>query len=306
MLDINKLGGVYVPHLVPLNDDCSINIAELRHYVDWMLDRGVNGFFTNGSTGEFLRYTPEEQIEITRTVAEQNSLSKNPAVVLSVICDLDPRRAIEHCKRYRDVGADGAGLLPPIYYKLTPEAVYAYIAEVAKKACLPLVLYQIPQFANAIGPELVERLVAEFPGIVGIKDSSADISAMVKMAERVRRLRPDFRIFTGAELALFPMMAAGANGGINAISGLVPNCTTKMCAAFDRGDYAEAQRLQYALVDLVELLRSLEFPDGYRLALRLQGIKAGPSRQPYSLAMKASFEAARNKLQEILGKLNEI
>ena len=62
------LRGVFTPNLVPLDDRGNINEAELRRYVDWLIDRGVHGLYPNGSTGEFTRFTPEERRRIMRIV----------------------------------------------------------------------------------------------------------------------------------------------------------------------------------------------------------------------------------------------
>jgi len=46
------LRGIFVPFVVPLDEEGSINEPELRRYLDWLIERGVNGFYANGSTGD--------------------------------------------------------------------------------------------------------------------------------------------------------------------------------------------------------------------------------------------------------------
>ena len=64
------LRGIFVPFVVPLDDEGSINEPELRRYLDWLIDRGVNGLYANGSTGEFLRFTPEERRLIVKVACD--------------------------------------------------------------------------------------------------------------------------------------------------------------------------------------------------------------------------------------------
>src|SRR5262245_61282388 len=64
------LKGIFVPFAVPLDDEGSINETELRRYLDWLIERGVNGLYPNGSTGEFVRFTPEERRLIVKITCE--------------------------------------------------------------------------------------------------------------------------------------------------------------------------------------------------------------------------------------------
>ena len=63
--------GIFTPTIVPLTDDDTVNEAELRRYIDWLIDRGVHGLYPNGSTGEFTRFTAEERRRIIAIVCEQ-------------------------------------------------------------------------------------------------------------------------------------------------------------------------------------------------------------------------------------------
>jgi hypothetical protein len=48
-----KIRGIFAPHIVPLDDRSRINEPELRRYVDWLIEKGIDGLYPNGSTGEF-------------------------------------------------------------------------------------------------------------------------------------------------------------------------------------------------------------------------------------------------------------
>ena len=42
------LKGIFVPFVVPLDDEGSINEPELHRYLDWLIECGVNGLYANG------------------------------------------------------------------------------------------------------------------------------------------------------------------------------------------------------------------------------------------------------------------
>lgn len=69
----DKIHGIFSPHMVPLDDQGEIDEAELRRYIDWLIERGVHGLYPNGSTGEFTRFTPEERQQIVRIVCDQTA-----------------------------------------------------------------------------------------------------------------------------------------------------------------------------------------------------------------------------------------
>lgn len=56
--------------MVPLDASGHIHEEELRRYVSWLIDRGIHGLYPNGSTGEFLRFMPEERRRIVSIVCE--------------------------------------------------------------------------------------------------------------------------------------------------------------------------------------------------------------------------------------------
>src|SRR6185295_3744918 len=106
---------------------------------------------------------------------------------------------------YTGMGAAAVAIVSPFYYKLSPEAVYAYFAEIARNAPIDVTLYNIPMFASPIDVPTIRRL-AEFPRVIGIKDSSGDLAFMMRMMAAVQPIRPDFSFLTGWEAVLVPML----------------------------------------------------------------------------------------------------
>src|SRR3982751_2098221 len=225
---MGKLQGIFTPNIVPLDSRGQINEAELRRYVDWLIDRGVHGLYPNGSTGEFTRYTVEERRRIIKIVCDQCA---GRVPVLAGAAEANVKETIAACEAYHGYGATAVAIVSPFYYKLSPESVYAYFREIALNSPIDVTLYNIPMFASPIDVPTLRRL-SEFPRVIGIKDSSGDVTQMGRMINAVRADRPDFTFLTGWEAALVPMMLVGANGGTNATSGVVPELMRKL---FDDG-----------------------------------------------------------------------
>ena len=291
------LAGIFTPNLVPLDHRGEIHEAELRRYVDWLIDRGVHGLYPNGSTGEFTRFTAEERRRIVEIVCDQ---ARGRVPVLAGAAEANVRETLAACEAYHACGARAVAIVSPFYYKLSPESVYAYFREIATNSPIDVTLYNIPMFASPIDVPTIRRL-AEFPRIVGIKDSSGDMAFMLRMMSAVQPVRPDFVFLTGWEAALVPMLLMGCQGGTNATSGVVPEITRKLYDLVQERRIDEARTLQFRLLELFDaMLFSADFPEGFRAAVELRGFDLGRGRQPLSESQQIDRAALQRVLQCIL------
>jgi 4-hydroxy-tetrahydrodipicolinate synthase len=294
-----KIHGIFVPHIVPLDDQGQINEPELRRYVDWLIDSGVHGLYPNGSTSEFTRFTPQERRRIIQIVCQQ---AKGRVPVLAGAAEANVRETLEACEAYAGFGARAVAIVSPYYYRLSPESVYAYFREIAEQTPIDVTLYNIPMFASPIDVPTIRRL-AEFPRVAGIKDSSGDLSFMMRMIAAVRPIRPDFFFLTGWDSILVPSMLVGVDGGTHATSGVVPEMTRKLYDLTRAGQLKEAMALQYRLLELFDAMLTADFPDGFRTAAELRGFRLGSGRQPQTDKQQTARAALRQQLSRILTEL---
>jgi 4-hydroxy-tetrahydrodipicolinate synthase len=297
-LESKRLRGIFTPNLVPLDERGDINEAELRRYIDWLIERGVHGLYPNGSTGEFTRFTPEERRRIAKIIAEQ---ARGRVPILAGAAEANVRETISACEYYAQLGMRAVALVAPFYYKLSPASVYAYFREIARNSPIDITLYNIPMFASPIDVPTVQRLSEECERVVAIKDSSGDIPHMIRMIQAVRPNRPEFSFLTGWDAALMPMLLVGCDGGTNASSGVVPEVTRKLYDLTIARRLDEALRIQYDLVTLFDtMIYQAEFPDGFRAAVDLRGFHMGRGRQPLSEKQLADLGALSKTLQCLL------
>ncbi len=295
---MQKLEGIFTPLLVPLDEGGRINEAELRRFVSWLIERGVHGLYPNGSTGEFTRLTPEERRRVVQVVTEE---AAGRVPILAGAAEANVKETLAACEAYAGWGARAVAIVAPFYYKLGPESVYAYFAEIARHTPIDLTLYNIPMFASPIDVPTIRRLAAEFPRVIGIKDSSGDLAFMMRLIAAVRPLRPDFSFLTGWEAVLAPMLMIGCDGGTNASSNAVPEVTRRIYELTRAGNYAEAMQWQYRILELFDaMLYPFEFPDGFRAAAELRGFRFGRGRQPLTSSQRSDSTALTSVLHCIL------
>ena len=282
------LKGIFTPNLTLLDSRGDINEREMRRYIDWLIERGVHGLYPNGSTGEFTRFTPEERRRIIEIVADQTA---GRVPILAGAAEANVRETIAACEHYHALGCRAVAIVSPFYYRLGPEAVYAYFKEIADHSPIDVTLYNIPLFASPIDVPTVKRLALECPRVTGIKDSSGDVSHMLRMIDAVRPHRPDFSFLTGWDTALVPMLLIRCDGGTKASSGIVPEITRKLYDTMVAGRLDEALDLQLRLLRLFDgVLYSSEFPDGSARPCNCAGFKRAPGGNPSPRSNTSSWK----------------
>ena len=293
-----KLQGIFTPTLVPIDAGGQIHEAELRRFLSWLIESGVHGLYPNGSTGEFTRFNEEERRRIVRITCDE---ARGRVPVLAGAAEANVKETLGACEAYAAMGARAVAIVSPIYYRLSPESVYAYFAEIARFTPIDITLYNIPMFASPIDVPTIRRLAADFPRVIGIKDSSGDLAFMMRMIAAIRPTRPDFTFLTGWEAVLAPMLMVGCDGGTNASSNAVPEITRRIYELCRAGKYQEAMQWNYRILALFDtMLYPFEFPDGFRAAAALRGFDFGTGRLPQTGAQKTDRAELAKVLQCIL------
>jgi 4-hydroxy-tetrahydrodipicolinate synthase len=292
-----KLEGIFTPTVVPFDDRGEINETELRRFLSWLIEKGVHGLYPNGSTGEFTRLTAEERRRIVKIACEE---ARGRVPVLAGAAEANIKETLAACETYAGYGARAVAIVSPFYYRLSPESILAHFSEIARNSPIDVTLYNIPMFASPIDVPTIRKL-AEFPRIVGIKDSSGDLAFMMRMISAVRPIRPDFTFMTGWEAVLVPMLVVGCDGGTNASSNVVPELTRRLFEMTRAGQIEEAMQLNYRILELFDaMLFPFEFPDGFRAAASMRGFDLGRGRQPLTQAQQADKIALESVLKCIL------
>lgn len=289
---MSRITGIFCPNIVPFQKDGSIHEEELRKIISWLIEKGIHGLYPNGSTGEFARLSFEERLRVVEIIADEN---RGRLPILAGAAENSIDLVIRAAERYAKMGVRAISVTGPYFFKVSAEGVEAYFREVSRRSPLDIVLYNIPQFANEIPVDVVHRLAADCPNIVGIKDSSRDMPRFMHTLSRLRKARPDFSILIGCEEILYPSLMMGGDGGTIASSGVVPEPIVKIYNDFLAGRHEECLRVQFKLLELIEvMLKAGNFPEGFRAGVALRGFLPGPTRQPIS-----------EKEQEFLGDMKD-
>ncbi|UCG36580.1 MAG: 4-hydroxy-tetrahydrodipicolinate synthase [Candidatus Bathyarchaeota archaeon] len=270
----------------------------MRSLVNYCLESGVHGVVPCGTTGEFVNMTVEERRRVIDVVVDEVN-GRVPVVAGAGASGTD--QALDMVQYARDAGADAALVVTPYYLKPTNRGLYEHYYKIASNVDLPIILYNIPQCTGLPTPwQMVEDL-AHVPGIVGIKDSSGQLSLILTILEKVR---DKIDVMCGHDEVVMAALAAGANGAILASANFIPDIWVEMYNSVKNGNLQRARELQYS-VQKIARITVASGAVGTKEALKMIGIEVGPVRLPLSVGGELTYEA-REELRLDLEKIGKI
>lgn len=283
--------GIIPPIATPLNEREEVDESSLRSLVRYLLQAGVHGIFVLGSTGEFAHLTDrEKQRAIDIVVSEVNG--KVPVLVGAA--EAGTKRSIFWAKEAEKFGANGVVAAPPFYYPLTESEVENHYSALASECNLPILLYHIPSTTKVhFSVDLVERL-SELPNIIGIKDSTGNLSFVFTLLDRMRGR--NFVVFQGNDYLVAPSLLYGAQGAINSLANLVPSWFVAIYNAVQKRDVPSAMGWQQKINKLSAQLETMPFLPAIKEALHIKGLTAPFMTTPFAVLT----EEQRGQLRIIL------
>jgi len=284
--------GVIPAIVTPMNKDESINESAFRKLLNYLIDNGVHGVFIIGSQGEFYALTKEEKIRLMEIAVEEVN---GRVPVYAGTGGITTREVIELNDAAEKIGVDAVSIITPYYISPTQEELYEHYVKIAKATKLPVLLYNNPARTNGvkIDPKTVEKL-AEIDNIVGIKDSSGDLTTT---SDYIRRTKDkNFHVLAGRDTLILATLLYGGAGSIAATANVAPRLVASIYDHFVKGDLENAKRAQEELTPLRLAFELGTFPVVIKEALNMIGIEAGPARGP----IKEMSEEKRVELRKVL------
>ena len=256
-MDTSFIKGIIVPILTPVDQDENVDEARLRRQVDFVIDHGVHGILAFGSNGEFYMFQPEEMERALRIILDQTA---HRVPVFFGMGMVNTKSCIILAKMAEQAGADGISVLQPMFLKPTEDELYAHFKAIANAVPdLPMLLYNNPgRVGYTMSGNLVERLAREVDNIVGIKDSSGD---MTQTEEFIRRTQDiDFKVFGGKDTLIYATLAHGGVGAVCTTANYMPDMVVSVYNAYLKGNPRQALEYQFKLNPIRLSMDKTSFP----------------------------------------------
>jgi 4-hydroxy-tetrahydrodipicolinate synthase len=238
---LQDLQGVFAPIVTPFRpEDGELDIPWLTDYIRYLRAHGCEGIVPCGTNGE----APSLSVDERRLVLETALSAAEGMPVIAGTGAAALPDAISLTRHAFSVGADAVLIMPPFYYRRSPDdgvaAWYRGLFDAAVPADGRVLLYHIPQTTGVpISDELIRILLSSHREIIyGIKDSTGDPS----QGRHLRETFPGLSYFAGNDHRVVEACQEGGAGSITACANVFPGLVAAaQRAASGDGDPALAQ-----------------------------------------------------------------
>jgi 4-hydroxy-tetrahydrodipicolinate synthase len=294
-----KPHGVSPALVTPFTKDEEVDEAGLRGLVRFVLPH-VDGVVPCGTTGEFIYLTPDEQRQVIEIVVDEVA---GRVPVIAGTGAASTRQAIMLARAAQEAGADALLVVTPFFLHPSDKGIYQHFYELASAVNLPVIMYNIPQVVDAYLPRTVIEDLADIPNIVGLKDSSGNVTYTMEVLEMTRG-RLD--VLVGHDEVVLPALAAGCSGMILASAQVFPEIWQQLVSAVQQGDLDTARALQLSVQKLARIFCRHGGGVAVKAALNMMDIKVGRPRKPLRSQGGVLINEVRAEISLELEKLGKI
>lgn len=265
-------GTVLVAMVTPFDKDMKLDVDAGVKLAAKLVDDGCDGLVLGGTTGESPTTSTAEKLTLIREV--KNALGERAKIVAGA-GNYSTDSSVDLAQQSVNAGADALLIVTPYYSKPPQEGVYQHFKTVASAVDAPIMLYDIPgRTATPIAEETAMRL-AEVPNIVAIKEAKGDLAAGARLYQKT-----ELALYSGDDPINIPWLSVGATGFVSVVGHCAARTLRDMRTAFDRGDLAEALRLNSTMFPLNRAMARSGGVSFAKAALDIMGMSVGSPRLP--------------------------
>ena len=271
-----RLEGVMAPVVTTFTAAGELDLDAFRANVRAHLAAGLNGVVLVGSTGENPLVDDVERRRLVEVARAEVPVDKWLIVATGAE---STRQVMSRNADAARLGADAVLVVSPHYYtpSMTTEVLRSHYRAVADTSPLPVLVYNIPKYTHFVfPPELIGEL-AQHANVIGMKDSSGDLALLTQY---LAHQSANFTVITGAGHLLAEGMAAGARGGILAVSLFAPALCLAVYAARRSGNDGAAVQAQATLFPMAKEIVGVMGVPAIKVALDRVGLHGGVPRMP--------------------------
>ncbi|NQN86341.1 N-acetylneuraminate lyase [Streptococcus suis] len=297
MKDLSKYHGIIPAFYACYDEAGDISSERVKALVQYFIDKGVQGLYVNGSSGECIYQSVADRKQILEAVME---VAKGKLTIINHVACNNLKDSVELARHSEELGVDAIAAIPPIYFRLPEYSIAAYWNGISAAAPnTDFIIYNIPQLAGvALTPSLYKEMLKN-PRVVGVKNSSMpvqDIDTFVSLGGE------DYVVFNGPDEQFLGGCLMGAKGGIGGTYGAMPELFLRLNQLIADKDLGTARQLQATINTIIGKLVS---GHGHMYAvikevIRINdGLDIGSVREPLTALTEADLIIAQEAAQVI-------
>ncbi|MGQ7372617.1 dihydrodipicolinate synthase family protein [Streptococcus suis] len=297
MKDLSKYHGIIPAFYACYDEAGEISSEGVKALVQYFIDKGVQGLYVNGSSGECIYQSVADRKQILEAVME---VAKGKLTIINHVACNNLKDSVELARHSEELGVDAIAAIPPIYFRLPEYSIAAYWNGISAAAPnTDFIIYNIPQLAGvSLTPSLYKEMLKN-PRVVGVKNSSMpvqDIDTFVSLGGE------DYVVFNGPDEQFLGGRLMGAKGGIGGTYGAMPELFLRLNQLIADKDLETARQLQATINTIIGKLVS---GHGHMYAvikevIRINdGLDIGSVREPLTALTEADLVIAQEAAQLI-------
>lgn len=297
MKDLSKYHGIIPAFYACYDEAGDISSERVKALVQYFIDKGVQGLYVNGSSGECIYQSVADRKQILEAVME---VAKGKLTIINHVACNNLKDSVELARHSEELGVDAIAAIPPIYFRLPEYSIAAYWNGISAAAPnTDFIIYNIPQLAGvSLTPSLYKEMLKN-PRVVGVKNSSMpvqDIDTFVTLGGE------DYVVFNGPDEQFLGGRLMGAKGGIGGTYGAMPELFLRLNQLIAAKDLETARQLQATINTIIGKLVS---GHGHMYAvikevIRINdGLDIGSVREPLTALTEADLVIAEEAAQLI-------
>jgi 4-hydroxy-tetrahydrodipicolinate synthase len=244
-----------------------IDYESVSRLLNHQLERGIQGFVVNGTTGESPTLTKAEKLELLVFVQKQVA---GRVPILFGSGSNSTAESIELTKAASEKNVDGLLVVTPYYNKPPQRGLYKHFEAIAAATKKPIVLYNVPgRTGVSLEVETIFQL-SKIENIMGIKEATGDLKLAQKILERVPKT---FALLSGDDGSCVDFCLLGGHGVISVLSHVIPRELTDLIERARKGDRNAAEIFE-PYKKLVNLLFCEANPIPVKAAMKLMNVIA--------------------------------
>ncbi len=297
--------GIIPPIITPFDENGRIDYPALAKMAVHLVDNGVHGLFPFGTTGEFYAVSDEEYVKALETVRDAVAGRTNrygkPIQLLAGCSHITTREVVRLIKLVEGVGGyDAVSVLTPMFVSQTQDELYAYYKTIADSTTMPVIMYNNQPKTNVtITPATAARLAKDCGNIIGVKDSTGDMTNTGEYLRLTMGERDHFNVMMGRDTLIYAALHYGCSGAVASCANVAPRVVADIYDKFMDGDWKGALEAQYRLAPLRIACGMGTFPEVIKEGLVLQGIPVGKCLEPIAELRPDEKEKLRQVLVDM-------
>lgn len=258
MIETRPVRGVIPVVQTALNADLSVDSAGQTKLINYLVEKGVGGFWCLGTGSEDMNLTFAKRLDAARAVCEANAGRKPLILGAGFFC-------LEDILRFIDATADlefDAWHVMPYHPLLSLDRLDWFYRRIAEHAPKPIWMYTSANWARPITPEFVKRLKDD-PNIAGIKFSSSNTVDQLRV---IGLCDPGFQVITAVANQWYACLSMGSQGGTTSLAGALPEPLLEIYEYFIAGNHERALDAQHHLMQFLAAMPKSVKGDNFLMA----------------------------------------